>query len=48
MADDGKCGHEMCQCPIDAESKYCSDHCQEAADQDLVEIACDCGHSGCA
>jgi len=47
MADQGKCAHEMCNCAPAGDSKYCSDHCEEAADQDLVEIRCDCGHDGC-
>jgi len=47
MADQGKCAHEMCNCAAAGDSKYCSDHCEEAADQDLVEIRCDCGHDGC-
>jgi hypothetical protein len=48
MADDNKCKHEACACmAINEDSGYCSDHCKDAADQDLVEIACDCGHPGC-
>ena len=46
MADEGKCGHDMCSCPS-GESGYCSDHCKDAVDQDIVEIACDCGHVNC-
>ncbi|MBV9217622.1 MAG: hypothetical protein JO053_15750 [Acidobacteria bacterium] len=46
MADDNKCAHAACSCPA-GEGKYCSDHCKEAADQDIVEIKCDCGHPGC-
>ena len=48
MADEGKCQHEMCSCPATGEASYCSDHCRDAADQDIVEIRCDCGHPGCA
>ena len=47
MADDGICAHEGCGCPAGGDNKYCSDHCRDAADQDLAEIACDCGHPGC-
>lgn len=42
-----KCSHEMCQCAVQEETEYCSDHCRDAADQDMVEISCDCGHAGC-
>lgn len=47
MADDNKCAHELCRCPKAADSDYCSPHCEDAVDQDLTEIRCDCGHSGC-
>lgn len=48
MADDNKCKHEACSCMAPGDdSGYCSDHCKDAEDQDLVEIACDCGHPGC-
>ena len=47
MADDNKCGHDACACPISGEQEYCSDHCENAADQDITEISCDCGHPGC-
>jgi hypothetical protein len=48
MADGNKCAHEMCDCPVESGAEYCSDHCKKAADQDIIEIKCDCGHSGCA
>lgn len=48
MADEGKCAHEMCVCRTTGDEEYCSDHCKDAADQDIIEIACDCGHSGCS
>ena len=48
MADEGKCGHEMCDCSAPEGAKYCSDHCRDAKDQDIVEIRCDCGHDGCS
>jgi len=47
MANDGKCAHEMCDCAATGDSKYCSDHCKDASDRDMVEIRCDCGHPGC-
>ncbi len=47
MADNGKCEHNICNCPVGADEKFCSDHCREAAEQDIAEIACDCGCPGC-
>jgi hypothetical protein len=47
MAEENKCGHDACSCQALGESKYCSDHCKDAVEQDIIEIACDCGHSGC-
>jgi hypothetical protein len=32
---------------VSGDNDYCSDHCKEADDQGIVEIACDCGHAGC-
>jgi len=29
------------------DEKYCSDHCREATEQEIAEIACDCGDPGC-
>ncbi len=47
MADGNKCGHEICVCTVGDDEEYCSEHCEDAVDQDITEIACDCGHSGC-
>ena len=47
MAEENKCGHEMCKCPTSGDDECCSDHCRDAVDQDIVEIACDCRHPGC-
>ena len=47
MADDNKCAHEACVCMITGDDDYCSEHCEDAVDQDIVEISCDCGHSAC-
>ncbi len=47
MADDNKCGHEICTCRADGDTGYCSAQCKMAADQDLTELKCDCGHPGC-
>jgi hypothetical protein len=41
-----KCAHPACGCLPEAGNDYCSQTCKEAAD--LTEIACQCGHSGCA
>ena len=47
MADDNKCRHQLCKCATAGDDEYCSDHCREATDQDISEIACDCGHGNC-
>ncbi len=47
MSENTKCEHKMCGCPVAGEEKYCSDHCREATDQEIAEIACDCGCAGC-
>ena len=50
MADNdnnGKCAHNMCACAVSGDQEYCSDHCEDAADTDMTEINCDCGHPGC-
>ena len=47
MADDNRCGNDGCECSISGDQVYCSDHCRNAADQDITEISCDCGHPGC-
>ncbi len=48
MADENKCAHDICQCAKAADSDYCSQHCEDAVDQDIVEIRCDCGHQNCS
>jgi len=45
--DDNRCGHDGCSCSVSGDQEYCSDHCRNADDQDITEISCDCGHSGC-
>lgn len=47
MPDNDKCTHDACSCMVIGDAKYCSDHCRDAVDQDIIEIACDCGHPGC-
>ena len=49
MADENnKCGHEACVCTVGNDDEYCSPLCEAAGEEDITEIACDCGHSGCA
>ncbi|HMJ08074.1 MAG TPA: hypothetical protein VK468_03660 [Pyrinomonadaceae bacterium] len=49
MADENnKCGHGGCQCMVTGDKEFCSQRCEEAEDQDITEISCDCGHAGCA
>lgn len=48
MAETKKCAHDACSCSVDEDTKYCSEHCHDAADRDIVEIRCDCAHPGCA
>jgi hypothetical protein len=45
--DNNKCAHSACNCMVVDNQKYCSDHCEDADDQDIVEITCDCGHAAC-
>jgi hypothetical protein len=47
MADDGKCEHDGCSCPVADDSSYCSQQCENADDSDMVEISCGCGHASC-
>lgn len=45
--DTSKCAHDICVCARREGSEYCSDHCKDAVDQDLIEIKCDCPCPGC-
>jgi hypothetical protein len=47
MSEDNKCAHTACNCPVDDDTEYCGEHCEDAAEQDIIEISCDCGHDGC-
>lgn len=48
MADkSGKCAHPACDCAPEADSKYCSEYCEEAEKSGVVEIGCGCGHRPC-
>lgn len=45
-----KCAHDGCHCLIDKNGdygKYCSEHCEQAADMDATELQCDCKHLAC-
>ena len=48
--DNKTCDHKICSCAVTDDSDYCSPSCEAAGEAagDLVEIACKCGHSGCA
>jgi hypothetical protein len=41
-----KCAHPACGSPKQKDSSYCSQSCKAAGG--LAEIACHCGHPGCA
>lgn len=41
-----KCAHPACNCPAPEGEKYCGAYCHDA--RDLTELACNCGHLGCA
>lgn len=40
-----KCAHPSCSCMARADSKYCSNYCEDAGK--TTEIGCNCGHPGC-
>jgi hypothetical protein len=43
-----KCGHELCDCEVGAESKYCSSSCEQQAKAEPGDgMECACGHLGC-
>lgn len=46
MAASEKCAHPACNCTAAPDSKYCGAYCEDA--KDITELACDCGHPGCA
>ncbi|HLA95096.1 MAG TPA: hypothetical protein VK612_05190 [Pyrinomonadaceae bacterium] len=45
--DNANCKHDGCNCSVTGDAEFCSDHCKEISEQEIIEIACDCGHSGC-
>jgi hypothetical protein len=47
MANEGKkCAHPACNCTVQGNNKYCSSYCEAASD--MPDMACNCGHAGCA
>lgn len=47
MADKDTCEHNICDCTVGDDEDYCSPQCETADAEDLTEMKCDCGHSGC-
>ena len=47
METTGTCAHEACNCLVADEGAYCSANCKDAADGELVELTCNCGHASC-
>lgn len=48
MADENRCGHEICNCPVTDDAEYCSAQCETAAEAEVTDIQCDCEHSTCS
>lgn len=46
MAEQKKCEHPACNCMAPRGEKYCSVYCHDAGG--TLELACNCGHAGCA
>ncbi len=42
-----KCGHEQCHCTAQADTGFCSEHCQQANLRREAKTGCGCGHAGC-
>jgi hypothetical protein len=50
MAKTRKCAYELCTCKVTGDGPwgtYCSALCQEAGDNDVTEVLCDCKHPAC-
>ena len=42
------CGHDGCNCLVEQDGDFCSDHCREhSGDADHGTHACECGHPEC-
>lgn len=46
IAEQHKCAHVPCRCPVQPGDKYCGQTCKEAGSEE-VEIACQCDHGTC-
>ena len=46
MPEQKKCAHPACNCNVADSHDYCSPYCHDA--KETVELACNCGHPGCA
>ena len=49
MAEDreGRGRHAVCECATAADSKYCSEYCENAEKSGVIEIGCGCEHDPC-
>ncbi len=47
MNEKHKCALAVCSCKAEAGDDYCSDDCQQAAEQGTEREFCQCGHSTC-
>ena len=50
MADERtekRCAHPTCGCLAPANSKYCSEYCENAEKSGVSEIGCGCEHAAC-
>lgn len=47
MSDTKKCAHALCSCTVDKDHKYCSESCEDSANNGMDSIGCDCKHPGC-
>jgi predicted nucleic acid-binding Zn ribbon protein len=45
--DEQKCKHDLCSCTVNKGNDFCSDHCREATEHEILEIKCDCGCLNC-
>ena len=46
--DAKKCEHNICSCATTDDSDYCGTYCETAGNSKVLELACNCGHPGCA
>lgn len=43
QAHEDICAHKPCDCSVEADKKYCSEACAEAAKNGRDDCPCDCG-----